>query len=71
MSDQPTIMIVGGRRGRPRASEPGSPVMAWIKESNHDWLIRLADERSTSVSKLVAEIVDSAKRAIEKRQGAK
>jgi hypothetical protein len=49
-----------GRRrgpGRPRSSEGGSSVCAWLTIEKHDQLVELAKQKETSVSKLVVEAV--------------
>ena len=51
--------------GRPRADEPGTTVCAWVKASEHDKLIALANRRGESVSELVASLV----RQVVKRDG--
>lgn len=45
------------RPGRPKSSDPGSPVMTWLRQSEHDRLIRLAQAHNTTVSALVRKIV--------------
>ncbi len=52
---EPTVIVLGrGRkRGRPRASEPGSAVMTWLPASEHQRLIKLAEKRGESVSSTV------------------
>lgn len=44
-------------RGRPKADEPKSTVSTWLPTHEHDKLIRLANERDTSVSALVRELL--------------
>lgn len=44
-------------RGRPKADEPGSTVSSWFSAQEHDRLIRLAEEKETSVSALVRELI--------------
>lgn len=60
MSGEP-IFFVGGKRprGRPRLEEPRSAVSTRIAPNSHDFLVRLADERSTSVSEVVRTIVET------------
>lgn len=48
------------RRGRPRVEEPRASVSTWMRAKDHDFLVRLADERSISVSAVVRQIVTSA-----------
>lgn len=45
------------KRGRPKAQEPGSAVMTWLKASEHDQLVRLAKEQDQSVSALVRDLL--------------
>lgn len=45
------------RRGRPQADEPGTTVSAWLRNSEHDQLVRLANKQDTSVSSLVRTLV--------------
>ena len=45
------------KRGRPKAQEPGSAVMTWLKASEHDQLVRLAKERDQSVSAMVRDLL--------------
>ena len=41
------------RRGRPRASEPGSTLSIWLPSSDHDYYAKLAAQRGESISKTV------------------
>ena len=54
---QPQMMVFGGKRekkpGRPRAPEPGSTVSTWIPVSDHDALVKLANQRDMTVSAFV------------------
>lgn len=46
--------------GRPRGSrqpEPGSAVMTWLRVSEHERLIQLAQQQDTSISSLVRQFV--------------
>lgn len=52
-----SVMIVGGRGGRPRAAEPGLRVSFWLPESDYDRLYRLADLHGVSISHFVARAV--------------
>lgn len=53
-----TLLPKGGqRRGRPPGEEPGSPVMTWLRQSEHDRLIRLANSREQTVSSLVRSLL--------------
>jgi hypothetical protein len=74
VSDGPQCFVVGGQsrpRGRPRVDEPRSVISTRVRPKHHDLLVRLADERSTSVSAVMRSLVESACRAIErKREGA-
>jgi hypothetical protein len=44
-------------RGRPKAQEPTTPVTAWVKPSEYDRIVRLANQRETSVSGLVRDLI--------------
>lgn len=44
-------------RGRPKADEPGTSVSTWLRPNEHDRLIRLANQKETSVSSLVRELL--------------
>jgi hypothetical protein len=44
-------------RGRPRAQEPSTPLTAWVKTSEYDRLVRLANKRETTVSSLVRDLI--------------
>lgn len=60
MSDSPQMFFVGQEkrgRGRPRAAEPMSAVCMWVPASKHDQLVRLANQRGISVSRLVKSLV--------------
>jgi hypothetical protein len=67
---EPQLVIVSRGRGRPKAKEQGSSVSTWIPETQHDFLVRLADERSTSVSQVLRDLVDTAHRVVQKRRAA-
>jgi hypothetical protein len=43
--------------GRPPVAEPGSSVSTWLRQSEHDRLIRLAHEHETTVSSLVRQLL--------------
>jgi hypothetical protein len=43
--------------GRPPLDEKGSSVSTWLPASQHDRLIRLANERDQSVSALVRQLL--------------
>lgn len=65
-----SMMVISRRpRGRPRVAERGSAVMTWLKSRQHDFVVRLADERSTSVSAVIRDLVDIAQRVVEKKRG--
>jgi hypothetical protein len=46
-----------GKRGRPRVAEPGSSVSTWLRQGEHDELIRLAQQHDTTVSSLVRQLL--------------
>jgi len=46
-----------GKRGRPRVDEPGSPVTAWLRQGDHDALIRLAKRDDRTVSAVIRDLV--------------
>jgi len=60
MSDDPIVLIAGGKRGRPRSTDPGSRVSTWIPARYHDQLIRIANERDISVSAVVNKVLTKA-----------
>lgn len=43
--------------GRPKASEPGSAVTVWLRQSDHDRLIQLAKRADTSVSSVASQLI--------------
>jgi len=45
------------KRGRPRAQEQGSSVSAWVPQTYHDRLVKLADKHDVSVSSLVKTLL--------------
>jgi len=54
---EPSLLIVGRRRGRPRVEEPRSSVSTWLPVSVHDRLISIASAREISISELVRESI--------------
>lgn len=50
MSDQ-------GKRGRPKAEEPGNTVATWLRAGDHDRLIAIAHREEKTISALVRELV--------------
>lgn len=44
-------------RGRPRCNEPSTALSAWVKTSEYDRLVALANKRETSVSALVRQLI--------------
>ena len=55
--DNPSVIIIGARRGRPRVTEPRSTVSTWVPASAHDRLIQLAKEHEVSVSEMVKSLL--------------
>lgn len=51
------MMETPKKRGRPRVSEPRSTVSTWVTVSQHDRLVRLADQHGVSVSTVVKSLV--------------
>jgi hypothetical protein len=45
------------KRGRPPVTEPGSAVSTWLRQGEHDQLIRLAQQQDTTVSALVRQLL--------------
>ena len=46
--------ITSARRpGRPRVEEPGTSVSVWLRATDHDKLIRLANRRECSVAEVL------------------
>jgi hypothetical protein len=54
MADEPTTPRPPGR---PRVDEPGTSVSTWLRPSEHDRLIRLANKHETTVSALVRQLL--------------
>lgn len=44
-------------RGRPKADEQSTPLSTRFKNSEYDKLVRLANQRETSVSQLVRDLI--------------
>jgi hypothetical protein len=63
MSDEPQIMVVGGRqRGRPRADVPRVHLTARLPPAYVDRLHRLALKHDVSVSDALIKVIDTALR---------
>lgn len=61
MSDQPTLMVVGGRRrGRPAAAVPRVHLTARLPPAYVDRLHRLALKHDVSVSDALIKVIDTA-----------
>ena len=43
--------------GRPRSSEPGTTVCTWLRSSEHDKLIRKANQQDISVSEVIRRLI--------------
>jgi len=54
MTDDPKPKRAGGR---PRAIDPGSRLSAWVRERDHDRLVRIAKRNDQSVSSLVRQLL--------------
>lgn len=54
---EPTLIVVGGRPGRPKSKEPGASVHAWIPAGLYDRLAQIAIKQDTSVSAVVGRIL--------------
>lgn len=57
MADSKKMTPIVDRRGRPRSAEPGSAVCTWLRMSEHDRLIKMANQREMSVSEFLRSIV--------------
>lgn len=54
---EPALIVPPRKRGRPRAREPKSAVMAWVPTTTHDQLAHLALRDGVSVSSLLREVI--------------
>lgn len=57
MSEPSPLIVLSRRRGRPRAAEPGKSVKTWLRDSEYDRLIRVAEHHETTVSDLVRRVL--------------
>lgn len=57
MSNEPKMLILGGRRGRPKVEEPRTSVSAWVEVKHYDQLVKMANQREQSVSALVRDLI--------------
>jgi hypothetical protein len=48
---------VPNRGGRPRAQTPCTSVSTWVPATYHDRLVKMADARGLSVSRLVKQMI--------------
>jgi hypothetical protein len=60
MADSENTFTVNGRRGRPRGTEPGSTLTAYVPASYHDRITQLAIKHDISVSQVVRRVLDQA-----------
>lgn len=61
MADDPSLVILpGGRRGRPRASEPSVPISTRLVLHQADAIITLALSERRSVADVTRELLQSA-----------
>lgn len=44
-------------RGRPKAAEQGVSVMTWVKASEYDRLVKIANQREATVSSTVRSLL--------------
>lgn len=44
-------------RGRPKVDEPSTPLSTRVRNSEYDRLVRLANQRETSVASLVRDLI--------------
>jgi hypothetical protein len=42
-------------RGRPKATEPGTTITAWVPTKEYDRLLKLANEKEQSLSSLIRQ----------------
>ena len=56
MADEPTPR----KRGRPRATEPGSPLTVWLPQRTHDRLCTVARKTDQSVSSIARRLLTRA-----------
>ena len=55
---EPKVLTpVPKRGGRPRADTPGASVSTWMPVTYHDRLVKMADARGLSVSRLVKQMI--------------
>lgn len=52
-----SLIVAGKRRGRPQGAEAHSTVSAYVPARLHDHLVRLAQRREVSVSRIVGDIL--------------
>lgn len=53
-----SLMILDRRkRGRPRADEPRSTVSTWLPASDHDLIVKMANQREMSISEFVGDVL--------------
>lgn len=45
------------RRGRPRSPEQSTALTTWVRTSEYDKLVKLANQHSTSVSALARKLI--------------
>lgn len=58
MSDEPRVLIVGGRKGgRPRSAEPRAVVLSSLPASEYDQIAQLAIKHETSVSAVARKLM--------------
>lgn len=60
--DEPSLVILDRRRGRPRADEPKTSISAWIPTQEYDRLVRTAQQQEKSLSALVRDLLAMARR---------
>lgn len=60
MVSEDSMVVVGSRRGRPRASSDYSTVTIHVPVDLHDRLVRLARHRDESVSKVARDLLRKA-----------
>jgi len=57
MPDDPEVLILAPRRGRPRASDPTTPASTRLPTSDYDRIVRLAVRHDIPVSAFIRELV--------------
>jgi hypothetical protein len=57
MADEPQMIVMTPRRGRPRLEVSKTSLTTWVETAHYDQIVKMAQKQEKSVSGLVREML--------------